>query len=194
MRRLYQTTRSPFARKVAICLHEKGLEHEVELVDLAQRSPEFLALGPYQKVPVLVDQGGVVVADSTVIVEYLEDRYPVPALRGASWEARLWSRRLEELGDCVADAAIAVAFGATRGSWGADRGRAFLGRALPLLSQELPRLVDHDFGVAQASVVAALGYLGFRLGQDWRAGEPDLAAWFDAAHLRPSVAGTVPQA
>src|SRR5262249_22922870 len=62
------------------------------------KPPEFLAVSPHGKVPVLID-GDVTVYDSTVICEYLEDRYPRPAIfpDGAAGRARC--RQLEDEAD-----------------------------------------------------------------------------------------------
>ena len=83
MIRLYDYPDCPFSQKVRVVLAEKELEFERVNVDLRkneQRSPEFLKLNPYGKVPVLVDDD-VVVYDSTIIDEYLDDEYPNPPLR-----------------------------------------------------------------------------------------------------------------
>ena len=82
MIRLYDYPDCPFCQKVRIVLAEKDLEYETKAVDLRageQRTPEFLKLNPYGKVPVLVDDE-TVVYDSTIINEYLEDEYPHPEL------------------------------------------------------------------------------------------------------------------
>ena len=63
-------------------LEEKGLAYEtvpIDLRKLEQKTPEYLAMNPYGKVPVLVD-GDTVLYESCIINEYLEDRYPDPPL------------------------------------------------------------------------------------------------------------------
>ncbi len=79
MRKLYQFPQSGNSRTVRIILLEKGLEFERVNINFAKgehKSPEFLKLNPMGKVPVLVEEGGQVFTESTVINEYLEDRYP----------------------------------------------------------------------------------------------------------------------
>ncbi len=82
---LWSGVLSPFSAKVRIALAEKGLRYETREIPWSRKNlwgpkpPEFLAVSPYGKVPVLID-GSVTVFDSTVICEYLEDRYPKPAL------------------------------------------------------------------------------------------------------------------
>ncbi|HTZ76426.1 MAG TPA: glutathione S-transferase family protein [Stellaceae bacterium] len=92
---LYSGPLSLFSRKVEIALHEKGLRFERVMVPFTQaagyspKHPMVLASNPKGQVPVLVD-GPLTLFDSTVILEYLEDAYPEPALypRGAAERAR----------------------------------------------------------------------------------------------------------
>jgi glutathione S-transferase len=76
---------SLFARKVEIALREKGLPFERIMVPFNQttgydpRHPEVMALNPKGQVPILSDCG-LVLYDSTVILEYLEEAYPQPPL------------------------------------------------------------------------------------------------------------------
>jgi glutathione S-transferase len=87
MLKLYDYPQCPFGQKTRIVLAEKQLDYEMILVDLRkneQHAPEFLELNPFHKVPVLVDEeageGRIVVYDSTIINEYIEDEYPEPPL------------------------------------------------------------------------------------------------------------------
>ncbi len=70
---------SPFVRKVAVIMTIKELEWESEPVMPGDNSPEFRAMSPLGKIPVLVD-GDVTIADSSVICEYLEEQYPEHAV------------------------------------------------------------------------------------------------------------------
>ncbi|HJW69375.1 MAG TPA: glutathione S-transferase family protein [Candidatus Binatia bacterium] len=101
---LYEHPLSPYAQKVKIALAEKGLAFESRLPDLLGGNlGEFLPLNPRLEVPALVD-GDVAVFDSTIILEYLEDRWPTPPLLpvGAGERARV--RMLEELCDTYFEA------------------------------------------------------------------------------------------
>ena len=100
--RLYESSRAPNPRRVRIFLAEKGVEVPAEQVDLAaeeQKSSEFTALNPLQRVPVLVLDDGTVIAESIAICRYFERLRPEPALfgRGAKAEAlvEMWNRRME---------------------------------------------------------------------------------------------------
>ena len=98
--KLYSGPLSLFTAKVRIALDEKALAYErVEVGwSLANRyephHPDVVALNPKRQVPVLVD-GDVVVYDSTLIFEYLEERQPQPALAPRDPAGRARCRQLE---------------------------------------------------------------------------------------------------
>jgi len=79
--KLYHEPLSFNSRRVWIALLEKGLEFE--LVDMKldgdQFQPDFLALNPFHHIPVLVDDGFRVI-ESLAILDYLEAKYPTPAM------------------------------------------------------------------------------------------------------------------
>jgi glutathione S-transferase len=74
----YYGSGSPFAWKVWLALAHKQLPYELKLMSLQNgelKKADFLAINPRGKIPVLVDNG-IVIRESAVIVEYLEERYP----------------------------------------------------------------------------------------------------------------------
>jgi len=82
--------------KVRLVLNEKGLPWDGKILDLRrgdQFDPEYRKLNPNSVVPTLVHDGRVVV-ESTVIIEYLDEAFPSPALMsGDPYQravARLW--------------------------------------------------------------------------------------------------------
>jgi len=82
MLKLYHSPLSPNSRRVWIALLEKGVPFELVLlnhINGEQFQPEFLALNPFHHVPVLVDDGFSIL-ESLAILDYLEARYPTPAL------------------------------------------------------------------------------------------------------------------
>ncbi len=92
--KLYDYPKCPFCKKVRVVLVEKGLQYEKVLVDLRrkeQQKAEFLRLNPYGKVPVLQD-GDTVIYESTVINEYLEEKYPDPPLMPSDPAGKAWVR------------------------------------------------------------------------------------------------------
>ncbi len=80
MRTLYHLWLSPFSRKVRIALAEKSIAFVLKAEKVWDRRNEFLTLNPAGEVPVLVDDDGTVVVDSTAICEYLEEVCPEPPL------------------------------------------------------------------------------------------------------------------
>jgi len=93
---LYGINLSTFTRKVRLVLLEKELPHRLEIAPMG--SPKVRALHPLGKIPVLED-GGVVVPDSSVIVAYLERAYPARPLYPASAPDLARALWLEEYAD-----------------------------------------------------------------------------------------------
>lgn len=82
MIRLHYHPLSTYTRRVLIALAEKGIAHELVLVDMAKKqhkSADYLALNPYGRVPTL-EEDGFVLYESTAILNYLEATHPQPAL------------------------------------------------------------------------------------------------------------------
>lgn len=80
--RLYTMPGSPYGRRVELVLAEKNIPHEtipLSRSDGDLRTPEHLQRSPHGRVPALVD-GDTTLYESQVIVEYLEERTPSPAL------------------------------------------------------------------------------------------------------------------
>lgn len=102
--KLYSGPLSLFTAKVRVALDEKKLDYQrIEVGwSLEHRyqphHPDVVALNPKAQVPVLVD-GDVVVYDSTLIFEYLEERFPKPPLYPSGIAERARCRRLEAAAD-----------------------------------------------------------------------------------------------
>ncbi len=82
MLKLYDFKSSPNCQRVKVVLAEKNLPYEIVPIDLRkqeQKTPEYLKLNPYGKVPVLTDDT-TVLYESLIINEYLEEKYPNPPL------------------------------------------------------------------------------------------------------------------
>lgn len=97
--KLYDAPRCPYCARVRLALAEKGTAHETGEVDLRNRPGWIYELNPVGKVPVLDD--GFVLPESTVIMEYLDERYPDPPLlpteQAARAQARLAVHRFDDL-------------------------------------------------------------------------------------------------
>ncbi|MEB3177856.1 MAG: glutathione S-transferase family protein [Nostocaceae cyanobacterium] len=79
---LYHAPMSANSRRVWITLLEKGLEFELVEMQLGSeqfQQPEFLALNPFHHIPVLLDDGFRII-ESLAILDYLEAKYPIPAM------------------------------------------------------------------------------------------------------------------
>lgn len=97
--KLYQSNLSPFATRVRILAHAKGVKLEcVPPAGGSLKSPEFLAINPLGKIPCLSHDGGVL-PESEIICEYLEDAFPSPTLRPVDPQARARVRLLSRIGD-----------------------------------------------------------------------------------------------
>jgi glutathione S-transferase len=100
--KLYETKTAPNCRRVRIFLAEKGIEVETVQIDLAnleQRSPQYLAKNPMGRVPVLELDDGTYLAESVAICHYFEEVQPEPPLMGIDGRDRaevvMWQRRME---------------------------------------------------------------------------------------------------
>ncbi len=89
---------SPYVRKVLACLHVKGIAYSIDPIVPFYGDDAFTELSPLRRIPVLIDDR-VTLTDSSVICQYLEDRYPEPALYPADVADRARARWLEEFAD-----------------------------------------------------------------------------------------------
>src|SRR6185369_3281462 len=103
---LYDDVFSPYARKVRIALYEKDVPFErVRALHGDCNRTDFVHVNPRAEVPALVD-GAFSLFDSTIICEYLEDRYPTPPIYPRDPQRRAECRLLEDLADTQLDAAL----------------------------------------------------------------------------------------
>ncbi|MCK0170918.1 glutathione S-transferase family protein [Aliiroseovarius sp. S1123] len=93
MNRLFHVPLSPFCRKVRLSLAEKKVEVELVEERYWERNPEFLRRNPAGKVPILKIDGRLL-TESAAICEYLEEKFPEPALLPRDPENRYEVRRL----------------------------------------------------------------------------------------------------
>ncbi|WP_426661650.1 glutathione S-transferase family protein [Rhodanobacter aciditrophus] len=97
-RRVIGSYLSPYVRKVLAFLELKGLDYEIDPMPPFIGNDAFARLSPLRRVPVLLDEG-LVLNDSSVICQYLEDRHPAPALYPRDIGDRARARWLEEYAD-----------------------------------------------------------------------------------------------
>jgi glutathione S-transferase len=89
---------SPYVRKVLVFLETKGIDYEIDPIAPFAGNAAFAKLSPLKRVPVLVD-GDLVLTDSSVICQYLEDKFPEPSLYPRDIARRARARWLEEYAD-----------------------------------------------------------------------------------------------
>ena len=103
--KLYSYFRSSAAYRARIALNLKGLAYETVPIHLIKegglnRRPEFRAVNPQMRVPVLVTDAGQVLIQSLAIIEYLDEIHPQPPLLPKDPLARAHARALAELIAC----------------------------------------------------------------------------------------------
>ena len=79
MMNLYSGTTDPFSHRCRIVLFEKGMDFQVIYVDLDHKPEDIAVINPYNRVPVLVDRE-LVLHESNIINEYIDERFPHPQL------------------------------------------------------------------------------------------------------------------
>jgi len=193
--KLYDHPLSPYAMKVRAILYEKGIDFEKEEIQSEAQRATLLRLNPRAEVPALVD-GEIVLYDSKVIAEYLEETHPSPPLLPASPGARAHCRALELLADTQVDA-VTIAY-------------SLFKFFRPALAAELPdalaraeaslravfadldrRLAGREYftgafsraDIAFAPHLGACAFLGMAPGED----TPHLASWLARVNARASI-------
>lgn len=93
--KIYGSPLSPFVARVMLVCDHKGLPYDVAMPDGGLKTPEFLALNPFGKIPTVQD-GRDTLFESDVIVPFLDEKYPkkkvIPASAAAAGKARLVAR------------------------------------------------------------------------------------------------------
>ncbi|MDQ2982592.1 MAG: glutathione S-transferase family protein [Actinomycetota bacterium] len=180
---LYDAARCPYCARVRIVLAEKAIPYDAVEIDLSDRPAWLYTKNPLGKVPVLEEDGGFVLPESQVVMEYLEERYPEPPL----WPAdaaeralgRLWLDRFED---------FAAEYYALRR--GEEEARRRLDSRLVELDSALeaaPNLSGRDYGLADIGYFPWIVWARANLGIELDA-YPSLGAWFDRLSQRPAVA------
>ena len=180
---LYNAARCPYAARARIVLAEKGLEVETVEIDLSDRPAWLYEKNPAGRVPVIEEDGGDPLPESTVIMEFLEERYPEPALLPADPADRAAARLVVFRDDDLTDPYYAF----RRGEDGArEELDAALGRFDALLA-ERPYLGGMEYGLADIALVPwflrARDMLGVELD-----GFPALVDWLARLEERPAIA------
>ena len=162
---LYDHPLSSYAQKVKIALREKGVAFERRLPEdfgTGRRDTAFAHANPRGEVPVLLPDDGAPIFESTVILEYIEERWPEPRLLPADPPARARARTTEEVCDTQYEAM----------NWGFGEVLWFR-RAQGSLAETLKAAAARDTDILQRWLAERLG------GADWFGGAA--FGWADAA-------------
>ena len=99
MMTLYSGTTCPFSQRCRIVLYEKGMDFQIIDVDLMNKPEDLAVMNPYNRVPVLVERD-LILYESNIINEYIDERFPHPQLMPADpvmrARARLFLFRFEQ--------------------------------------------------------------------------------------------------
>jgi glutathione S-transferase len=198
--KLYYSPLSVYSAKPRIAMYEKAIAHETKLVNWTPATgwikPEELPrLNPKAQIPVLVD-GDAVVPDSTIILEYLDERFPKPALFPVGPAERARCRVLEDLGDTLLAPNLGVLVRevflkpdrSTRDSAAVAQTMAEMTRQYQRLDREL---TTRDYLCGEFSVADIACFSPINLASMMEAAPPDecgnVAAWLSRMRNRPSV-------
>ena len=199
MRLLYHFPLSPYSRKVRLVLAEKRLPFEVLTERVWERRDDYLRLNPAGTVPTLVEDSGLVIPDSSVICEYLEEAYPDTSLMGRTLAERVEVRRLVAWFDTV------FAQDVTRPLYGEKLFKRLSGRGNPdasllragyanlrghmdylgWLAENRRCLAGSDLSLADFAAAAHVSVLDFAGDIDWTK-FPAAKEWYVRMKSRPS--------
>jgi glutathione S-transferase len=186
---LYNAARCPYAARARIVLAEKGLEVETVEIDLSDRPAWLYEKNPAGRVPVIEEDGGDPLPESVVIMEFLEERYPEPALLPADPADRAAVRLLIFRDKDLTDPYYAL----RRGEDGAREELAAVVTRFDAMLAERPYLGGVDYGLADIALVPWLLRARDMLGVELD-GWPSLVDWLGRLEERPAIAaeaGTV---
>ena len=185
----------PFVQRSVITLMEKGVDFDIEYIDLANKPDWFLKLSPTGKVPVL-QVGSEVLFESAVINEYLDESY-APMMHAPTPLARAKHRAWIEFSGGLMVAHYHLTYGTEEAAFKNARQTLLEGLAKvenvlgqgPYFDGDKLSLVD----AAWAPLLLRLATLAKHGLEDFTAHTPKVAAWQKALLARPSTLGSVPE-
>jgi glutathione S-transferase len=200
MRVLYHFPVHAASRQVRLALAEKGLACELRTEQVWQRREGFLRMNPAGEVPVLVEEDGAILPGAVVILEYLEEAYPTPALMAGSAVDKAEVRRLRtwfdskfrrEVTETLADEKIISRF--TRAgqpdSMAIRAGHANIHYHLDYIAWLYDRrnwLAGNDFSHADIAAAAELSCIDYLGDVPWHE-HPGAKDWYARVKSRPSM-------
>jgi len=193
--KLYLLTGCPFAHRASIALREKNLAFDPVFFEAKNRPAELDALGPHAKSPTIIDDG-VGVWDSQIVLEYLDDRYPSPALLGDDGQSRAEARMLAARADrgLGAKQGILVMELLLQPKEQRDQAKVDAAKrdALAMLGEWDERLATRPFllgeqlGFADVTLYTIIAALERNAGVTIPAELPRLTRWYERIAARPS--------
>ena len=197
--KFYYHPLASFCHKVLIPLYENGTGFEPIVVDFGNpdSAAAFRAVWPMAKMPVLVDgERGATVAESTIVIEYLDAFHPgpvrfVPDDADAAWRVRFWDRFFdyyvhEPMQKIVLDELRPQG---KRDPFGVEQAKASLVEAYGYLESELGEktwIAGEDFSLGDCAAAPALmyGHTLVPIGEN----QKRLRAYYGRLLTRPSIA------
>jgi glutathione S-transferase len=195
--KLYNMNLSNFATKCRIAIYDKGINVEMAPIPGGDaHSAEYLKINPFGKVPAL-DADGVAIAESEVINEYLEEKFPTPPLLPKSPEARAQVRMITRFHDLYLEPPIRALFPQmnpkTRDNNVVNEKLTEINNRLDQLDKILPDggFACGDFSLADCALAPtmffAVNLLGMFGAKPPLEGRAKLAKWWTHVQTRPSV-------
>lgn len=194
--KLYASAASSFARKIRVMLIEKGVKHDLEMINLWAGN-DLKKVNPVGKVPALVLDDGRVLISSPLIADYLDGRYPTPRFIPENPDQRLEVRRWEALADATMDAVSAILY-ERRFHGEAQRSEEWLGRqrgkveagfaALERMLDGREWCVGNEISLADVAIACHAGFITLRAPQFFpREQYPGLSALCQRVETRESM-------
>jgi len=174
---LYDAARCPYCARARIVLAEKGLGYETVEIDLSDRPAWLYGKNPSGTVPVLEEEGGFVLPESLVIMEYLEERSLWPADPAEHALGRLWLDRF--------DVRLGADYYALRRGEQSQLDERL--RDLDAALEAQPFLSGREYGLADIGYVPWILRARSNLGVDLEP-YPALSAWLERLSERPAIA------
>lgn len=199
---LYSNSLSPFARLVRVALIELAMEEQLTeratMVSPADRNVEYAKVTPLRLIPSMRLADGTVLYASTMILLWLNEASGGKLLPAGPEKWPLLGRY--DLAHGLLETAVNLRYERLMRpeelrwqTWIDDR-LDKIERTLEVLAVS-PTAPGAIMDMAEIGLGCALGYLDFRFADlDWRGRHPDLRAWWEDVHKRPSFARTPPPA
>jgi len=197
--KLFWSSRSPYVRKVMICVYELGLQDRIErvpaVVSLSQPNATVMRDNPLGRIPTLILDDGRVFHESLLICEYLNSEHR-GTLFPEKGEARWTALRRHALGNGLLDALLL---------WRSEMSKPAARQtpewlstfalktrnALAVIEGDADALAQSPFDIGHVGIGTALAYLDFRFGDfGWRSAHPRTDAWMQQFSQRDSVKKT----